>query len=73
MLSKIEWNDYDVEGSAAATFTGKGPTFIGRVVEEGQTSLLTLAMEAAAVVGVLAAVVWRNGGWRMGGRLVGRA
>lgn len=50
----------------------KEPTYIGRVVEEGQTSLLTLALEASAVLGVLAAVLWRNQRvWRAGAGLLG--
>lgn len=27
MLSKIDWTDYDIEGSAAATVKGKDPTY----------------------------------------------
>ena len=51
---------------------GKKTTYIGRVVEEGQTGLVTLALEATAVLGVVAAVLWRNQSvWRGGVGLVG--
>lgn len=51
-LSKIDWDDYDIEGSAKQELDGKGEVDIGRVVEESRVSDLTVA--ALSVVGVAA-------------------
>ncbi|MCJ1304539.1 hypothetical protein MMC08_007352 [Hypocenomyce scalaris] len=61
LLSRIDWTDYDVDGSGSGLVSAKPPTNIGRVVEEGQTSLVSLLLQSTAVVGaVAAALLWRN-------------
>ena len=55
MLSRVDYDDYDAEGSGAAIVREKRSHTVGRVVEESQVSDTTLMvmglLSTAAVVG----------------------
>ncbi|GAB7348768.1 hypothetical protein MBLNU459_g7497t1 [Dothideomycetes sp. NU459] len=57
MLAKVEWEDYEVEGSGSTILWGKKETKIGRVIEESRVSDATLGA-LAAVSMALAAAGW---------------
>lgn len=54
-LSKVRWDDYEVEGDGTEVLEGKEETSIGRVVEETRVSDAMLAVLGAAGMAVVAA------------------
>lgn len=56
-LSKVDWEDYEVEGSGKGVLSGRKETKLGRVVEESRVSDATLGVLAAASM-ALAAAGW---------------
>jgi hypothetical protein len=52
MLSKVDWSDYDLGGTAAAGLGGGKVTTIGRVVEETTVSYRTMALTALSLLAV---------------------
>ena len=56
MMSSIDWDDFDAEGTAAEALRSKPVSKIGRVVEETQISKTTAAALLAGTVGVVGAV-----------------
>lgn len=69
-LSKVDWEDYEVEGSGSGVLLGKKETKLGRVVEESRVSDATLGVLAAASI-ALAAAGWvaRNSRYMPGLRI----
>jgi len=62
MLSKVNWNDFDVSGMGAERLQSEGVvTKIGRVVEETMVSYQTVGLTALSIAAVGAAVALRSG------------
>jgi hypothetical protein len=55
VLAKLDWNDYEAEGSEKKAHGGKKVSDLGRVIEETQVSDLTLAALFVAGVAVVGA------------------
>lgn len=55
MLAKLDWNDYEVDGSGNDVLAGKKVTKIGRVVEETRVSDTAIALLTVASVAVVGA------------------
>ena len=53
-MARLNWDDYEAEGSGAQEVPAKKQTKIGRVKEETQVSNLTLALSAVSVAAVAA-------------------
>jgi hypothetical protein len=60
VMSSLDWNEFDAEGSAAESVKLKPVTKIGRVVEEMQTSRALAAMLMAATIGWPLVDIWRR-------------
>lgn len=54
-LSKVNWDDYEIEGSGSDVLSGKKETKIGRVYEETRVSDKTLTVLGAVSVAAVAA------------------
>jgi hypothetical protein len=61
ILSKIDWKDYELEGSGADVVS-KGEKHLGRVQEETSVSYQTLGLTALGVAAVGVGAVLRNSG-----------
>lgn len=55
MLAKLDWNDYEVDGSGNYVLAGKKITNIERVVEETRVSDTAIALLTVASVAVVGA------------------
>ena len=63
MMSKVYWDDFDIEGSGTDVLRGNRETYIGRVVEEPRYNPTTVAMVVGAtgVLAVIGTVMARGG------------
>ncbi|KAK5102411.1 hypothetical protein LTR70_000197 [Exophiala xenobiotica] len=62
ILSKVNWNDFDVSGMGAERLQGEGVvTKLGRVVEETLVSYQTMGLTALSIAAVGVAVALRGG------------
>lgn len=62
ILSKVDWNDFDVSGTGSEKLQSEGVvTKLGRVVEESLVSYQTMGITALSLAAVGAAVALRNG------------
>jgi hypothetical protein len=52
MMSSLDWNEFDAEGSAAESVRSKSVTKIGRVVEETQISKALAATLMVVTIGL---------------------
>lgn len=65
MLAKVNWEDFDIEGSGAELLRGKKETYIGRVVEEPQYNPVHVAYALGATgIAVAAGMFLARGGAR---------
>ncbi|ETN37694.1 uncharacterized protein HMPREF1541_07317 [Cyphellophora europaea CBS 101466] len=64
ILSKIDWSDYDLEGSGAEKLKGDkaGSKQLGRVVEETVVSYQTMGLTALGIAAVGVGALLRNSG-----------
>jgi hypothetical protein len=62
MLSKIDWSDYDLEGSGADQVNSQADKKIGRVVEETTVSYQTMGLTALGLAAVGVGAMLRNSG-----------
>jgi hypothetical protein len=62
LLSKVKWDELDISGSGSDVLRGKKETNLGRVVEESQVGLQTIAwgLGAVSVFAVVGGIVARN-------------
>jgi len=63
ILSKVDWEDYIIEGDKEGVLDGKKETWIGRIQEESSVSNATLAaaLGVVSVAAVAVGVLGRNG------------
>lgn len=57
LLSKVDYKDYDIEGTGAADLHGIDPGHIGRLVEGREGNLLSRTFQTVALVGLVAGLL----------------
>ena len=62
ILSKVDWSDYNIEGSGAGQINKNSNKNIGRVVEETYVSYQTMGLTALGLAAVGVGAVLRNSG-----------
>jgi hypothetical protein len=64
MMSKVSWDDFEMEGSGIEVLRGKKETHVGRAVEEPQYNPLHVAyaLGATGVLAVVGTFLSRGGG-----------
>jgi len=60
MLSTLNWDDFDAEGSGADIVRDKGKTNVGRVVEETQITNMSLILGALGTVAIVGGLLARR-------------
>lgn len=63
-VSDVNWNDYQLSGTAAQQVGSKEKSHVGRVVEESSTSLLPV-LGVASIAGIAATYLVRSGSLRI--------